>query len=562
MANVGPPRGSLKAIEIDMETMTDAFMTLAVLAAAATGRTKITGIANQRVKECNRIAVMCSTALRVSFQVPSYPPPPISTKAADAIYLIGMRGVGKTSLGKHAASALGLHWIDMDEYLESHPLLLGMPIKEYVAVHGWAAFRAQEVACLQLWAQDPPQNTIISCGGGVVESAAAVALLAQASSVIYLQRELADVQAALAHDTSRPAYGEAIADVFHRRAPLFAASSSFVFAMLAGDVDYPRINRDFERLVTVVLGRFDSNALKSQPDSYFVSLTFPNYTSKKTLIDTVTHKAHAVELRVDLLESVEKPFIAHQRGSAILASFHAIHERSSAERVRELFDLCAWNGQVDIAKVVLKAYDVADALMVHRVAQECRDRWTFDMPCIALCTTEAGKLSRVLNRTLTPVTHAALPVAAAPVALVVGAGGTAMAACYAMQQLGLRLVVFNRTLDKAIDVAQRFGGTAVASLTDLDAVDVVVGTIPAAAGFVLPEHLLSKHVIVMDAAYKPAITLLLAQAHAHGAVCIQGYEMLVEQGLEQSKLWTHEAVAKEVLASQVKATLAASDVLH
>ncbi|RHY98821.1 hypothetical protein DYB35_011122, partial [Aphanomyces astaci] len=55
---LGPPRGSLKAIEIDMETMTDAFMTLAVLAAAATGRTKITGIANQRVKECNRIAVM------------------------------------------------------------------------------------------------------------------------------------------------------------------------------------------------------------------------------------------------------------------------------------------------------------------------------------------------------------------------------------------------------------------------------------------------------------------------------------------------------------------------
>ncbi|RQM18914.1 hypothetical protein B5M09_007675 [Aphanomyces astaci] len=503
-----PPRGSLKAIEIDMETMTDAFMTLAVLAAAATGRTKITGIANQRVKECNRIAVMCSTALRVSFQVPSYPPPPLATKAASTIYLIGMRGVGKTSLGKHAASALGLHWIDMDE-LNSNNI-------EYVAVHGWAAFRAQEVACLQLWAKDPPQNTIISCGGGVVESAAAVALLTQASNVIYLQRELADVQAALAHDTSRPAYGEAIADVFHRRAPLFAASSSFVFAMLAGDVDYPRINRDFERLVTVVLGRFDSNALKSQPDSYFVSLTFPHYTSKKTLIETVTHKAHAVELRVDLLES---------RGSAILASFHAIHERSSAERVRELFDLCAWNGQVDIAKVVLKAYDVADALMVHRVAQECRDRWPFDMPCIALCTTEAGKLSRVLNRTLTPVTHAALPVAAAP-------------------------------------VARRFGGTAVASLTDLDAVDVVVGTIPAAAGFVLPEHLLSKHVIVMDAAYKPAITPLLAQAHAHGAVCIQGYEMLVEQGLEQSLLWTHEAVAKEVLASQVKATLAASDVLH
>lgn len=48
---------------IDMETMTDAFMTATVLAAVAQGQdgkhtTKITGIANQRVKECDRIAAM------------------------------------------------------------------------------------------------------------------------------------------------------------------------------------------------------------------------------------------------------------------------------------------------------------------------------------------------------------------------------------------------------------------------------------------------------------------------------------------------------------------------
>ena len=38
--------------------MTDAFMTACVVAVAAAGRTNITGIANQRVKECNRIAAM------------------------------------------------------------------------------------------------------------------------------------------------------------------------------------------------------------------------------------------------------------------------------------------------------------------------------------------------------------------------------------------------------------------------------------------------------------------------------------------------------------------------
>jgi pentafunctional AROM polypeptide len=49
----------LKAIEeIDMEEMTDAFLTASVLAAVADGKTRIVGIANQRVKECNRIRAM------------------------------------------------------------------------------------------------------------------------------------------------------------------------------------------------------------------------------------------------------------------------------------------------------------------------------------------------------------------------------------------------------------------------------------------------------------------------------------------------------------------------
>jgi pentafunctional AROM polypeptide len=61
----GPPVGQLKAVEeIDMEPMTDAFLTASVLAAIASSdtkgnrKTRIIGIANQRVKECNRIKAM------------------------------------------------------------------------------------------------------------------------------------------------------------------------------------------------------------------------------------------------------------------------------------------------------------------------------------------------------------------------------------------------------------------------------------------------------------------------------------------------------------------------
>ena len=55
----GCPKGSLKAIEeVDMEEMTDAFLTATALAAVASGKTRILGIANQRVKECDRIRAM------------------------------------------------------------------------------------------------------------------------------------------------------------------------------------------------------------------------------------------------------------------------------------------------------------------------------------------------------------------------------------------------------------------------------------------------------------------------------------------------------------------------
>ena len=55
----GPPPGGLKGLDdIDMEPMTDAFLTASVLAAVSNGTTKIRGIANQRVKECNRIKAM------------------------------------------------------------------------------------------------------------------------------------------------------------------------------------------------------------------------------------------------------------------------------------------------------------------------------------------------------------------------------------------------------------------------------------------------------------------------------------------------------------------------
>eukprot|EP01041_Mallomonas_annulata_P008487 gene8487-17494_t len=144
------------------------------------------------------------------------------------------------------------------------------------------------------------------------------------------------------------------------------------------------------------------------------------------------------------------------------------------------------------------------------------------------------------------------------VGLVIGAGGTAMAACYAVRDLGLDLVVYNRSPEKAQVLAERFGGRAVASLEALveelagndKSVHLVVSTVPAAAALVLPPQLLKEKPVVLDVVYRPARTALLTQALESGCLVVQGARMLHEQAQEQFQLWTgRRAPAKEMEAA-------------
>lgn len=73
---IGPKIGELKQIGlVDMEPMTDAFLTASVVLASAPlksadgkASTRITGIANQRVKECNRIQAMMDELAKLGIQ--------------------------------------------------------------------------------------------------------------------------------------------------------------------------------------------------------------------------------------------------------------------------------------------------------------------------------------------------------------------------------------------------------------------------------------------------------------------------------------------------------------
>jgi pentafunctional AROM polypeptide len=387
----GPTGGALKPLpNVDMEPMTDAFLTASVLAAVASGEgsstTRIYGIANQRVKECNRIKAMkdelrkfgvtcrehadgieidgigrstlqrpphgvhCYDDHRVamSFSVLSLvaPQPTLilekecvgktwpgwwdtlsqlfkaklngvevegleesnlrATNTSDAsIFIIGMRGAGKTTSGVWVSRALNRPFLDLDAELERAEALT---IPEIIKQRGWEGFRKAELALLQRVMLEKPKGYVFACGGGIVEIPEARELLMNyhktKGHVLLVMRNIQEVMDFLQIDKTRPAYVEDMKGVWLRRKPWYQQCSNLqYYSQRVGAEDMGSALGSFTRFLDVVTGKVDYLALLMKKRySFFVSLTLPNLQPYLDILGDVTLGSDAVELRVDLLE--------------------------------------------------------------------------------------------------------------------------------------------------------------------------------------------------------------------------------------------------------------------
>ncbi|KAI0051585.1 aromatic amino acid family biosynthesis-like protein [Auriscalpium vulgare] len=605
----GPPVGQLKAIGlIDMEPMTDAFLTASVLAAVAVGAplegralqdgspattTRIIGIANQRVKECNRIRAMIDELAKFGVETKElddgleiYGRPVSELKEGVSVHcyddhrvamafstlgsavkdtvieekrcvektwpnwwddlenkiglkvegvelansmtsvsasassdgltatppsavIIGMRGSGKSYIGELGASTLDWPFVDADVYFEKKHTI---NVREFVHQKGWPAFREAEVAILQELLANFPQKCVISLGGGIVETPAARDILRAYSKqgpVIHIVRPLNEIVQYLGAESSRPAYGEPIEDVFKRREPWFSECCNYEFINHTNPGPSVPETRAAEGHVPLVIppqgirdevARFFGHITGQSPNtapnvalgrrSYFLSLTFPDITPALHLVDDITAGVDAIELRVDLLRTAEQyssmaPHIAP--GGFVSEQVAAIRKKTTLpivftirttsqggafpeSSVKEAFELFAlavrlgveyidieigwpeknirdllshkghsriiaswhdWSGNLrwdsaavdtiydvanalgDIVKIVGKAKTLEDNLALRNFVAR-KAELPGAKPILAINMGVEGQISRVLNTTLSPVTHPLLPSKAAP----------------------------------------------------------------------------------------------------------------------------------------------------
>jgi shikimate dehydrogenase len=127
-------------------------------------------------------------------------------------------------------------------------------------------------------------------------------------------------------------------------------------------------------------------------------------------------------------------------------------------------------------------------------------------------------------------------------ALVLGAGGSARAAIWALRGAGARVSVWNRTSERARALAAELGARAVSTRSGPRSSSTArrSGSRPDATFKTLPLHAdeLDAGTCVVDMVYRDGGTKLLGEARSRGASVVDGLEILVAQGALSFERWT------------------------
>jgi XRE family transcriptional regulator, aerobic/anaerobic benzoate catabolism transcriptional regulator len=99
------------------------------------------------------------------------------------IALIGLRGAGKSTLGRLLAPRLGVPFLELDQEIEAEA---GMGLGEIMELHGQAGFRRQERRVLERLIATHP-HAVLAAGGGIVAETQTFARLLETCLTVWVK---------------------------------------------------------------------------------------------------------------------------------------------------------------------------------------------------------------------------------------------------------------------------------------------------------------------------------------------------------------------------------------
>ena len=148
------------------------------------------------------------------------------------IALVGMMGVGKSTVGKKLADSLSAPFVDSDDEIER---AAGLSVHEIFRMHGEPEFRRGERRVIERLLNGPP--IVLATGGGAYMDPDTRALLKQTATTIWLRADLDLIWKRVNRRDTRPLLKQenpkqVLADLLAARAPIYAEAD---FAIDSGD---------------------------------------------------------------------------------------------------------------------------------------------------------------------------------------------------------------------------------------------------------------------------------------------------------------------------------------
>jgi shikimate kinase len=119
--------------------------------------------------------------------------------ATRPIFLVGMMGSGKSTVGRRLAHALGRAFVDADKEIESR---CGVPVATIFELEGEDGFRRREAALIEELTHRP--GLVLATGGGAVLRDDNRRVLHDRGFVVYLCATEQELWLRLRHDRVRP----------------------------------------------------------------------------------------------------------------------------------------------------------------------------------------------------------------------------------------------------------------------------------------------------------------------------------------------------------------------